>query len=298
MMKKVLLFLLGAGLVLSNVSPADVIVILNDTFADGDRTNTDLPTDSAVWFSHKDYLTVSPGSLAVDQVGIGGSSKMWTYFAPNDSPVSLEVGHQLIATIDFTPQVAMSGDNTSKNFRFGLFYDPTDPQVLADQNKDSGGDDNPWIDSTGYAVQFSLSTTDTAGAIAVGKRTSTTTTSLLGSAGAYSWGTSSGKATNLTLDTLYTMTLVLDYQTADLMVVTFTFSEGDNVIATNSLVDDGLGGKPVYTQFDQLFFRMSSNVGTADVLDYSRFMIEHVVPEPATMVLLGLGGLLTTLRRR
>jgi hypothetical protein len=120
----------------------------------------------------------------------------------------------------------------------------------------------------------------------------------LGSTGAYTWGASSGKAANLALDTLYTMTLVLDYQAADQMVVTFTFSEGDNVIATNSLVDNGLGGREIYTQFDQLFFRMSGNVGTADVLDYSRFMIEQAVPEPATMVLLGLGGLLTTLRRR
>jgi len=295
MVKKVLSFLLVGGLLFSCVSPA--AVLLNDTFADGDRTNTNLPTDSAVYFSHPAYLTVSAGSLAVDQAGIGGSSKMWTYFAPDGSPASLEVGHQLVAAIDFTPRVGMSSDNTSKNFRFGLFYDPTNSQVLADRNKDSGGDDNPWIDSTGYAVQFSLSTTETAGAIAVGKRTSTTNTSLLGSTGAYTWGASSGKAANLTLDTLYTMTLVLDYQAADQMVVTFTFSEGDNVIASNSLVDNNLGGMGVYTQFDQLFFRMSGNVGTADVLDYSRFMIEHVVPEPATMLLLGLGGLLS-LRRR
>ncbi len=252
-------------------------VLLEDTFADGSRTETNLPTESAVWISHPTSVTMAPGSLAYTQST--SSQKLWTYFTPDGSPVSLDVGGQLIATIKFTPRVAMSSGNTSKNFRFGLFYDPTDDQVRTDINNDGGGSDSPWTDSTGYAVQFSLSTTDTAGAIAIGKRTSENA-SLLGSVDAYTWGGSSGKATNLTLDTLYTMTLVLDYQAADKMVVTFTFSEGDNVIATNLLEDNGLGGKPVYTQFDQLFFRFSKAEGTADILDFHSFKVEYIPVVP------------------
>jgi len=57
-------------------------VLLNDTFADADRTETALPDESAVWFSHPANLTMGTGSLAINQLAIGSSSKMWTYFAP------------------------------------------------------------------------------------------------------------------------------------------------------------------------------------------------------------------------
>jgi hypothetical protein len=250
-------------------------VLLNDTFADGDRTGTALPDESAVWFSHPANLTMGTGSLAVNQLAIGAnSSKMWTYFAPNGSPVSLAVGDQLVVTVDFTPRGAMYS-TTSKNFRFGVFNDPTDDQLAADTNSDNGS--GRWYDSRGYAVMFTLSPDTTAGAIQVGKRTNVTgTANLLSTTGDYTWSGSSGQAANLVLNTKYTLKLTLDYQAADQMQVTFAFLQGDTVIATNSLTDNGLGSLPIFTNFDQLFFRMSSYSGTADILDYSCIKIEHI----------------------
>ncbi|HOK65436.1 MAG TPA: DNRLRE domain-containing protein [Anaerohalosphaeraceae bacterium] len=264
---------LAAVFVLGAVCSAEVL--LYDTFADGSRTETSLPTQSAVWFSHPANLTVSSGSLAVNQLAIGNtSSKMWTYFAPNGSPVSLGVGDKLIAEIRFTPRGAMYS-TTSKNFRLGLFYDPTDAQLLQDTNSDNGG--GRWYDSRGYAVMFTLSPDSTAGTIQVGKRTNVTgTDGLLSSTGTYTWNTGSGQAANLSLNTQYTMKLVLERTAEAEMKVTFTFLQGSTVIASNTLTDNGLGSLPIYTSFDQLFFRLSTYTGTADIVDYNSIKIEKI----------------------
>ncbi len=264
---------LTAVLVLGAVCSAEIL--LYDTFADGDRTNTNLPTESAVWFSHPANLTVTPGSLAVNQLAIGNtSSKMWTYFAPNGSPVTLGVGDQLIAEIKFTPRGNMYS-TTSKNFRFGLFYDPTDAQLLTDTNSDNGG--GRWYDSRGYAVILTLSPDSTAGTIQVGKRTNVSgTDGLLSSTGTYTWNTGSGQAANLSVNTQYTLKLVLKRTAEEEMKVTFTFLQGGTEIATSTLTDGGLGSLPIYTSFDQLFFRLSSYTGTADVVDYNSIKIEKI----------------------
>ncbi|MEJ5259925.1 MAG: DNRLRE domain-containing protein [Anaerohalosphaeraceae bacterium] len=264
---------LTAVLVLGAVCSAEVL--LYDTFADGSRTETNLPTESAVWFSHPTNLTVSSGSLAVNQQAIGNtSSKMWTYFAPNGSPVSLGVGDKLVAEITFTPRGAMYS-TSSKNFRLGLFYDPTDEQLLQDTNSDTGG--GRWVDSRGYAVMFTLSPDSTAGTIQVGKRTNVTgTDGLLSSAGTYTWNTGSGQAANLSLNTQYTMKLLLERTAEAEMKVTFTFLQGSTEIASSTLTDNGLGSLPIYTLFDQLFIRLSTYTGTADIVDYNSIKIEKI----------------------
>jgi len=274
-------------------------VLLYDTFADGSRAETNLPNESAVWVGTPASVTMNPGSLAYAQ---GSSSqKLWTYFAPNGSPVELSVGHQLIATITFTPRVKLY-DSSSKNFRFGLFYDPTNDQIAADINSDSGGTGDPWKDSTGYAVHFPLSSGPTSiSNSSVGKRIPDLHTSLLGSGSAYPGITSGGAKITATLDTLYTLTFKLDYQAANAMVVTFTLSDASGVLSTNSITDDGTFGgynMGIYTKFDQLFFRFSSATATADVIDFHSIKVEHVVPEPATLALLGLGGLVSLRKSR
>jgi hypothetical protein len=266
------------AIVLAISTPCSAAVLLNDTFADGSRAETNLPSESAVWVGSPDKLTLSTGSLAYTQSA--SSQKLWTYFKPDGFPVSLNVGDKLIATIEFSPKGAFY-NSTSRNFRFGLFNDPTDNQVLQDVNSDGGGTGNPWTDSTGYAVQFSLSSA-AASTIQVGKRIDQSNSSLLGSTGAYSWSSGTGGASNLVLDRTYTLTLTLEYQSADLMQVDFTFEDAFGFSTGGSLTDNGLGGDPVWTDFDQLFFRFSSTTGTADVIDIHRIQIDHVYPEIPT----------------
>jgi hypothetical protein len=290
-MRKLLMLMLISCLI-PTIAFAEVI--LYDTFADGDRTDTDLPYESAFWASSAGDVTTTAGNVRLTMAD--SSRRMHTYFAPAGSPVSLNVGEKLIATINFIPEGGFV-DSTSRNFRFGLFYD--DEQYAKDGVGDSGIN-NGWYDATGYNVQFSLSSSTTTAKARVGKRTALDGSySLLGSDSAYTYAPNGDPVTNLSLNTVYTVQMILDYQAVDLMQVTFNFLQGSSILALASLTDDGaFGGQPIYTNFDLLQFRLSKVDGTAEVINFQSIMIEHVVPEPATMVLLGLGGLLTIRRKR
>lgn len=287
-MKKTLLMLLliAAG------SIGQAAVILNDNFADGDRTDTNLPYESGFWASSPADVVTTPGNVRLDMAT--SSRRMHTYFTPAGAPVSLGVGQKLIATIDFIPEVAFVA-STSRNFRLGLFYNDT--QYAQDSVGDSGIGDG-WQDATGYAAQFGLSNTASVAYARVGKRTNLTGGySLLGTDAAYTWGANGGQAAYLSLDTVYTIRMILDYQSASELQVGFEFLQGSNLIASASLLDNGLGGRPIYTGFDFLLIRLSSNAGTAEVVNFQNIKIEYI-PEPATMAILGLGGLLTLRRHR
>lgn len=237
---------------------------------------------------------MSPGSLLYDQTASSGSQKLWTYFTPDGAPISVGVGQQLITTIDFTPKVALY-DNGSRSFRFGLFNDPTDGQVMQDLNSDGGGSSSPWTDSTGYGVQIALSTGASASANAnVGKRTDQSNSSLMGSSGAWTFQNGGDPIVN-SLDTLYTMTFTLNRVAVDQMNLTFSIADSGGVISTYSVTDDPngsgtLGTGPLATSFDQLFFRFSNNTSTADAIEFSRFKVE-LVPEPTTLSVAGLMAL-------
>jgi hypothetical protein len=290
MMKRLSVFLMIC--LISSISSA--AVILNDTFADGDRTDTALPNESGFWASSPADVTTTVGSVALDMAG--SSRRMHTYFTPAGSPVSLGVGEKLIATIDFIPEVAFVSTGTSRNFRMGLFYN--DAQYAADSVGDSGTG-NGWTDATGYLTTFGLSDTGTVATARNGKRTNLTGgLSLLGTDGAYTYAAGGTGASFLSLDTVYTIKMILDYQAANSMQVSFEFSQGETLIASCSLSDDGtLGGQPIYTDFDFLMFRLSSSTATAEVVDFQSITIEHIVPEPATLALLGLGGLFAIRRK-
>jgi hypothetical protein len=215
----------------------------------------------------------------------------------------MAVGDQLIATIEFTPRTTLY-DNSSRSLRFGLFNDPTDPQVAADLNSDGGGSGSPWTDATGYGVQIALSLGTTASTAAnVGKRTDQANSSLMGSSGAWTF-TNSGDPIINVLDSMYTATMSLNRLAVNQMQVTFAISDAGGVISTHTIFDDPsgtgeFGTGPIATDFDQLFLRFSNNTQTADVLDFSRLSIDYIaIPEPTTLGLLGLGGLAIYLRRR
>src|ERR1041384_8030214 len=105
-----------AGLVFSN----HAAVLLDDTWADGNRTNTSLPTDCAWFASSATSLTAAPGAMTGIPSTIS-SRTWWTYFTTNAAaPVSLNVGETLKATLVFVPS-GVTGLKSLFSLRFGLF---------------------------------------------------------------------------------------------------------------------------------------------------------------------------------
>jgi hypothetical protein len=300
-----------AVLSLSACSAAHGALLLNDTWADADRTNTSLPNDSATWIGQSagnGTTTVTAGALNFSPPP-SNSLKAWEYFTsdnsapdgnqPHNSVTQLGVGQQLITSIDF--QLEGVGATTGKNFRFGLFFDPTDARVQSDVNSDGGGGTAPWTDATGYAIQLPLSSASNSNPLQIGKRT-VSNSSLLGSSGAFTFAPTGGGAYSMANDTTYTLQLKLDAISASQLDVTASLLQGNTVLATHSASDLGAtfggtavagalpGNNAIYTKFDQLFFRNSDN-SQASSISFSNWKVELVVPEPAGVVLVGLAAL-------
>jgi hypothetical protein len=105
------------------VTTAPGRLILDDIWADGTRTDTSLPDDTA-WFANSapSLTNYAPGSMT--GIADSGGPRVWlTYFTTNPAaPVDLAVGEQLKATLVFIPtDVATFAGGTGRGLRVGLF---------------------------------------------------------------------------------------------------------------------------------------------------------------------------------
>jgi hypothetical protein len=287
------------GLAICTPSYADAL--LNDSWSDGSRTETDLPNESAVYASHPDGVTMAVGSLTYDQT-VSSSQRLATYFTDAGSPQSIEVGNRLCVTVDFSPETALY-PSTSRNFRMGIFHDPDDERVAADGFNDSGG--SIWGNALGYAVQMpiSLSSTPPSPFNIVKRLDNGASTSLLGSNSAYFQTSSGGDPVTGVLNKDYRIVAELLRKATNQMNVRFSLYDIDNInspvlLSTHTVIDtattfDGeaeLSG--IYSDFDLLAFRFSDAAGTADDLRFSNYKVEYKsIPEPVSALLLVLGGL-------
>lgn len=295
-------------------------ILLNDTWADADRTNTSLPNDSATWIGQSTgngTTTVTAGALNFSPPPTN-SLKAWEYFTsdnsapdgnqPHNSVTQLAIGNQLLMSVSFQLQGVTA--TTGKNFRFGLFYDPTDARVQSDTNSDGGGGTSPWTDATGYSIQLPLTSAANSSPFQIGKRT-ISNSSLLGSTSAYTLAPTGGQTYSMANNTTYTLQMLLNAVSASQLDVTVNLLQGSTVLATQTVSDLGTsfggtavtgapalpGNTSIYTKFDQLFFR-NSDATQADSISFSNWRVDYI-PEPASIVLLGLGAAcLTTLRQR
>jgi hypothetical protein len=303
-------------------------VLLNDTWADADRTNANLPTDSPVFIGQSagnGSNSVSAGSLDFNLPT--NSLKVWTHFTSNNSVpdgnqphnavTNLQVGDMLTAEVSFRlPTGASTTAGTGKNFRFGIFHDPTSARVLADVNDDGGGDGDPWADSVGYMVQLPLhGSSSGSNPLLIGKRTSSNT-SLAGSSGAYALAPTGGTTYSLSANTVYTVQMMLNRVSASQVDVTASVKQGNTVLSTVTASDLGtsFGGTAVgpgllpgsqspYTNFDHFFIRNSDSSQVDPQpngdLRFTNFRVDYKpIPEPTTMWLLGMtaGALLAFAR--
>jgi PEP-CTERM motif len=300
-------------------------LLLNDTWADGDRTSVNLPTNSPTWIGQtagNGSNSVSPGSLNFALPT--NSLKVWTYFTDNNSApdgnqphnqvTMLTAGQALSAEASFSLPDGATATSTSRNFRMGLFFDPTDARVQADVNSDGGGGTAPWTDALGYVVQLPLNSSSSgSNPLQIGKRT-TSNSSLAGSGGAYTFAPTGGAVYSLSANTVYTLQLFLLVHSSQ-VDVTATLKQGSTVLSTLTVPDLGTsfgavaipggllpGSQGLYTKFDQLFLRNSDstqvNPQPNGNLRFTNFRVEIAIPEPTSLVLLGLAALGLAFARR
>jgi hypothetical protein len=143
-------------------------ILLNDGFADGERT-TDSPPASARWTYGAHHATAasaftslnaSAGNLLWDHTnGANSFSGIWAHFVPGSTPITLSLGETL--RLDFDVSFSGGAFSTQTNsFRWGLF-DSNDSRVTADfagtnaTGIASGSTFNSW---RGYVAQLPVGT--------------------------------------------------------------------------------------------------------------------------------------------
>jgi hypothetical protein len=262
-------------------------------------------------------LTTTTGAL--QNVMGTGSRKIWTYFTsdnsapdgnqPHNAVTQIAPGDGIRASISFMLPNGATSATTGKDFRFGLFWDPTDARVQIDTNNDSGGAALPWGDAVGYMVQMPLNATSSgANPFQLGKRTSSANTGLVSSNSSYTLAPTGGVPFALAEDVVYTAELEINMISPTQSLVSIALKQGATVLSAYSTFDNGanFGGTAIvgalpgntlpYVNFDQLMWRHSSNV-QASQIDLTNFKIE-AIPEPGSIGLIAVAMMGLTRRRR
>ena len=161
-------------------SPA--AICLDDTWADGTRTDQNLPEESAWFASSGSQLTAATNVMTLT---IGSGSVMAiTYFTSNaGSPVQLDLGDTL--TVSLAMQFSgVASPNTSQGWRLALcdFADSTTPRLTADSYSTS----SQGAGVQGYALFQNMGTTfRNASPMDIRKRTDISSSELLSATGAW-----------------------------------------------------------------------------------------------------------------
>lgn len=270
-------------------------IILNDTWADGNRTSSGPDgggIDSAWFASTGSALTATTGTMSA---AIGsGSLTYLTYYAAQGSPLALvNPGDNLLITWVFTPR-NVNAANTSQGFNLAVALTPTQATADGSFANQAFKSYAMWMNmgqTLGNANPFQLREWSAAG---IG--------SLLGTSGNYTSlanGATSGN-TGYASDTQYTYTMSLTLNVSGGLDIVSTMTGGslNNAgFATISFTDS----TPNTLSFDTFEVRPSGSASAGTQIDSTLFRVDFTqVPEPATFALGGLGlvGLLLARRMR
>jgi hypothetical protein len=280
-------------------------LIVNDTWIDGTLTDPAAPTysengtdsdsdgdlESAWYRAGGGTLTTSAGGPMVGS-GFGTSSASWTtYFTPEGSEVTLNNPGDAIKVTWVFKTGDVNATNNSQNWRIALVDSPSAARLSA--NGTPGG-----AAYTGYGMFNNMGETlGRANPFQLVERVGTTAF-LSGSADWASVGTAGGSngAAGYADNTSYTLMMTITRNASNNLDMLATITGGTlslSAAATN-VAPNGGGYK-----FDTFGVRPTSAATTADSFSTSLFKVEKLsVPEPASLVLFGLGGIaLFALRR-
>lgn len=256
--------------------PGHAAVLLSDTWANGTRTNQNLPTESAWYASTGPSLAAATNSMTLT---VRTNAVMAiTYFTTNDaSPVQLSMGDTLRATFGLTLN-GVAAANESQGFRLGLFdfADSTlSPKRLSADRFSNGSQGNG---VQGYALFQNMGATFARSApMDIRKRTTLLGTTLMGSSSFWtSLGTGPdnvGKFSGFANGTRYLLQLALQRTGTNSLVISATWSNTASGATLATSVTDNVATN---FNFDGIALRPSGGGSSASKITFNEVKVELV----------------------
>lgn len=272
------------------LSSQTVTTLLNDTFADNDRTSLSLPS-STQWFTSATNDVANIDASSGTLVTKNGLTTL-SYFTAAGSPVNLAAGESLKLTFSFSLGSVV---DSVGNFRVGLFNSGT--RLTAD----SFGNANAAFTGAYAGYLGVVNTGATANNMFRLYERGTSTSLISGSIGTSNYaltGSGGGAFKTFVANTTYTAELILSRTDATTMSLKQSYTgifSGDTVnsTATATVVDTS----GITTSFDTLALYYNNTSS----LTFDNVAIEYsAIPEPATFAALAGAAILgfVVVRRR
>ena len=270
---------------------------LNEKFTDGDRATGTDTLDTSWWSTEKPIVnvgaeTILPGNTptgnALSLTTTSTSTSIFRRLAGGFTSQSLtNVGDSITLSLDFRMTSLGTSGNTNRAFKVGLFNNNGTP-LLADGTSSLEPTSTTLTalsDDKGYFVGIGSGTT---GTTALAREDGTGPTFMAGTDLAYLTPTA-GLSPQIQDLLAHSMVFTVTLDSASTVRIDFTLDGG--------LVDLTAGGGTIpYTPFT-----IFNEVGFSNGAYQTGFVIDNInvstIPEPATLALLGLGGM-AFLRRR
>ncbi|MBC8096038.1 MAG: immunoglobulin domain-containing protein, partial [Akkermansiaceae bacterium] len=251
------------------------IILLDDSWSDGTRTDQNLPAESAWFASTGAALTASPGAMTL---AMGGSAILGvTYFASNStSPIRLAVGDTFSASITLIFNGVSPVSATTGGFRLGLYnfadsvLSPRWAAVDGFSNSSQGGGVHGYTLFQTLGVTFSDSNP-----MDIRVRTNLTSGSLLSSSGDHKTllkgpGNTSGFS-GFTNGIPYRLQLSLQRSSVSAMVITATwFNLSNGASLSTSVIDTNATN----FRFDGIALRPQNAVSSSTNIVFQKVKVE------------------------
>ena len=266
------------------VAHGSAVILVNDTWQDGTRTDPAAPvysedgTDSdadgdleSAWYftGSGATMTASPGHL-VTTVGASSSSSWETYFTPEGSKITLSgPGDAVRITWVFTPGT-VNANNTSQGFRMAIVNTPIGSRLTADGSPASAA-------YAGYAMFMNMGATLGNSKPFNLMARNAGSSDLLSSSGNWASLTNGATSGNHGYDsgTQYTFVITMTRNASDGLEIAATMSGGTlNNSGTASLTYTDAA--PNSFTFDTFALRPSSAASTAAQFDATLFKVEFI----------------------
>jgi hypothetical protein len=256
-------------------------ILLEDDWDDGDRTDTNLPEESA-WYASNAGSTPTLSALAGALIGsvrifeTNAGSRLWiTHFTPAGAPVELGFGDTLKIVTVFTAQNVTTAPGTARGLRLGLFNfsEPGAARVTGDGFSTGSGSGAPGVNVTGYGMNLNFAQTfTTGGPLQIIKRTDLATNNLMGASAVFATlgaGGGDSGSPGFASGVPYTLEFSVT-RNASAVSITAQFSDNRGWSTSYTVSDTA---NPNF-RFDGFAMRPNSAADTADLFTFTQFKVE------------------------